>query len=403
MKRTFINSVSIISVSVILLCGCISRDSNPGKIKIGILYPLTGELAEKGLDSTRGIQLAVDEINNSGGIKSLKGAKLEPVISDTEGDPETGAAETERLIKESGVSVIIGTYQSSVTKPATRIAEKYKTPFIVSISLADIITERGFRYTFRLEPKAESYCRDQVRFLLDLKRTAGYSVKRVALLHENSDFGTSTSFAQKRMLREHGLNLVADVSYKAEGLKDLSKEIQTVLASKPDAILAVTYLKDSIIIVKTLKRLNTGIPFIDTAGGTVSPEFIAVLGRSAEDILTSAEFSKYTESGKKLNERFHARFGVDITGDSAYAYQSVLVLKDALERAASTGREKIRAALASTDMQKGESIVIPAERIKFNKDGQNEAARLFIVQIRDGEYIPVWPDEYAGAKVRLKR
>lgn len=392
----------LLSLSV-LISGCTDSGKNPGKIKVGILFPLTGDLADKGLDSTRGVTLAAEEINKSGGIKSLNGAGLELVIRDTKGNPETGAAETEKLIKDDGVSVLVGTYQSSVTKPATQIAEKHRTPFIVSISLADIITERGFKYTFRVQPKAEFYCRDQVRFLLDLKRIAGYNVRRVALIHENSDFGTSTAFAQKRMLREHGLEIAADISYKAEGLKSLTVEMKRLLAAKPDAILAVTYLNDSIIIARTLKKMNLQIPFIDTAGGTVSPEFIQTLGDAAENIFTSAEFSKYTASGIILNERFHSKFGVDITGDSAYAYQSVLVLRDALERAASADREKITEALKATDMQKDRNVVIPAERIKFNREGQNEAARLYIVQIRNGEYIPVWPDEYTNEKVKLGR
>jgi branched-chain amino acid transport system substrate-binding protein len=231
---------------------------------------------------------------------------------------------------------------------------------------------------------------------------AGYDVRRVALIHENSDFGTSTAYAQKKMLKDHGFNVVADVSYNASGLKTIKKEITALLASKPDAVLAVTYLNDSILIVKSLAGMNSKIPFIDTAGGTVSAEFIPLTGESSENILTSAEFSKYTDKGRVLNEHFRSKFGTDMTGDSAYAYQSVIVLKNALERAGSTDRDKIRDVLASLDITTEKEIVIPAARIKFNQDGQNEAAGLFIVQIQKGEYIPVWPEKYAKGQIKIK-
>lgn len=373
-----------------------------GKIRIGILFPTSGDLADKGKDSLNGIKLATEEINTAGGIEALGGAKLELIIADTKGNPEIGAQETERLITEQGVVAIIGTYQSSVTKVATQVAERHETPFIVSISIADVITERGFRYTFRIQPKAEYYGRDQVRFLVDLGKLAGYPVRRVALLHENTDFGTATALAQKKALREYGLKMVAEVSYVAEGVTDLSKEVAKILAAKPDAVLEVTYLNDSILIRRALAKAAARMLLLDTAGGTVSPEYIQILGRLAEGTLTSSEFSKYAAGGKELNDRFRARFGVDITGDSAHAFQAVWVLKYALERAGAVDKKKLRQALAATDMLKGPHMILPAERLRFDANGQNEFARLFIVQIQNGEWVPVWPTEYATTKVRLK-
>lgn len=375
----------------------------PGKndpVKIGILYPMTGELADKGIDSIRALQMAADEINNSGGIRSLDGRLIELVYGDTKGNPETGASEAERLILKENVAILIGTYQSSVTKPATQVAERYGTPFIVSISLADIITERGFIYTFRVQPKAEYYCRDQAQFLGYYSKETGRRIKRVALLHENTDFGTSTSLAQKKLLARYGYEVSADVTYVAEGAKDLKTEVNKVLASKPDAILTVTYFNDSVLIFRELAGRGTSIPVIDTAGGTVSAGFIPALGLKSENIFTSAEYSKYTDDGRELNRRFSMRYGIDITGDSAYAYQSLLVARDALERSGSTDRRRLRDSIASTDMKHGRNMVLPSERIMFNHEGQNKYARLYIVQIQDGEYIPVWPGEYASGRIK---
>lgn len=387
-------------LSFFMAHGCSSGPYKTDPVKIGILYPMTGNLADKGIDSIRALQMAADEINDSGGIKSLHGAMIELVYGDTKGSPETGASETERLIVNEKVAAVIGTYQSSVTKLATQVAERYETPFIVSISLADIITERGFLYTFRVQPKAEYYCRDQVQFLNDYARESRRRIRRVALLHENTDFGTSTALAQKKALADQGYAVSADISYAAEGIRDLGPAVNRVLASNPDAILTVTYFNDSVLIFRALAAKRVKIPVVDTAGGTVSTEFITTLGRDAENIFTSAEYSKYTSSGRELNRRFRQRYGIDITGDSAYAYQSLFVVKDALERSATTNKKKLRDAIASTDMVHGTNMILPAERIRFNHEGQNEFARLYIVQIQNGEYIPVWPGEYSAGRIK---
>ena len=393
--------VAGIFLTSVMGCQKESNDAPINRVRVGALFPLTGELSDKGVDSANGVRLAAEEINRAGGIASLKGAKLDIVFSDTRGKPHVGAREAERLIKEEGVAAIIGTYQSSVTKPATQVAEGLETPFIVSISIADIITERGFNYTFRIQPKARFYARDQIQFIKDLEKLAGYSVRKVALLHENTDFGTSAAFAQKRVLRENGLEVVADVAYSAQTATSLDNEVARVLAAKPDVILTVTYLMDSILIRKALAASGSAVPMVDMAGGTVSAEYIQVLGPLAEGTFTMAEYSKYGPGSKPLNQRFRARFKKDITGDSAHAYQAVLVLKDALERSGSPEKKRLREALSKTDIPKGPRLVLPAERLRFDKNGQNEFARLYVVQIQNGELMPVWPLSYAAAKVNL--
>jgi len=394
-----------VSICLAILMGCQKErgEALVSKVKVGALFPLTGDLGDKGLDSANGVRLAVEEINGSGGIAALNGAELDIVLADTRGKPEIGAREAERLIKDEGVVAIIGTYQSSVTKPATKAAERLETPFIVSISIADIITERGFNYTFRIQPKARFYARDQIQFLKDLEKLADYTVSRVALLHENTDFGTSASLAQKSALREKGFQVVADVGYRAEGATTLDAEVSRVLASKPDVILTVTYLKDSILIRRALAASGTSVPMVDMAGGTVSPEYAQTLGPLAEGTFTMAEYSKYSVGSKDLNDRFRMRFKTDITGDSAHAYQAVLVLKDALERSRSLNRKRLREALSKTDIHQGPQLVLPAETLRFDQYGQNEFAQLYVVQIQNGELMPVWPPTHAATKVRLNR
>jgi len=388
----------LLVVSSLLMTQCGPRKVET--IRVGGLYPLTGDLAKLGEENKNGLQLAIDEINAAGGIKALGGAKLEIVWGDTQGKPDVGISEVERLVQQEKVVAIIGAYQSAVTVPATQAAERLSTPFIVSMAVSDKITERGFKYTFRVCPKASWYAKDQISFLKDLKQLAGLDIKRVALLHEDTDFGESTAAGQKKYLEEAGMEMVLEVKYPASAA-DLTTEVSKVKAANPDAVLTVTYLNDAILIAQARETLGmTNIPFVDAAGGTVDPEFIKRLGSAAEGILTEIEYTKYAAGAADLNNRYRARFGVDITGNGAYAYQSGWLLADALERAKKADREAVREALAKTDY-KGPNLVLPTDRIYFDEQGQNPNCPLYIVQVQNGELIPVWPEKYAAAPVKL--
>ncbi|MFZ5818776.1 MAG: ABC transporter substrate-binding protein [Chloroflexota bacterium] len=372
-------------------------------IKIGGLYPTTGDLAKLGQENVNGLQLAVDQINAAGGIQSMGGAKIEIVWGDTQGKPEVGISEVTRLVEQENVVAIIGAYQSGVTTPATQEAERLSTPFLVSMAVSDKITERGFKYTFRICPKASWYAKDQVTFLKDLKDLAGLEVKKVALLHEDTDFGESTAAGQKQYLEEAGMEMVLEVKYSASAA-DLTTEVSKVKAANPDAVLTVTYLNDSVLIARAREALGMmDIPFVDAAGGTVDPEFIKQLGATAEGWFTEIEFTKYAAGANVLNDAYKAQYGDDITGNGAYAYQAGWVIADALERAAAADRDAVRDALVATDMPSGPNMVLPTDKIYFDENGQNPNAPLFIVQVQNGELIPVWPGAYAAKPVVLTK
>ena len=235
MKRQSRIAAILIIVLSILVGGCLGPKESlePGKVKVGVLFPMTGNLASNGKDCTNGVILAVEDVNADGGISSLGGILLEPVFADTKSNPADGINATRRLIKEDGVVAIIGAYQSSTTTAATQEAEQYEIPFIVSVGIADVITERGW-HTFRILPSASQYGSDEVRFLADLKEMTGDDIKRVALIYEHTDFGTSSSLAQKAAMKKYGMTLATEVSYDASKVKDLDSEISHVLASHPD-------------------------------------------------------------------------------------------------------------------------------------------------------------------------
>ena len=148
--------IALLAMSVaagVAACGSSSGSSSGSsvkEVKIGTLYPVSGELAKLGHECMSGVKMAVDEINAAGGIKSMGGAKLVLVEADSQGKPDVGISEITRLVQQDNVTAIIGTYQSSVALPATQTAERLQTPIMITTAVADAITQQGYKYVFRI-------------------------------------------------------------------------------------------------------------------------------------------------------------------------------------------------------------------------------------------------------------
>ncbi|MFI4978231.1 MAG: ABC transporter substrate-binding protein, partial [Solirubrobacterales bacterium] len=197
-RRKFLVSGGALALSPLVA----SRAFAQGKtIKVGAVYPLTGNLASTGLDCKRGVELAVEIINGkydlnlplarTEGIPGLGGARLEVVWADTKGEPKNGQAEAERVITQDQVVGVIGAYQSSVTKTASQATERLKVPYVCSDSSSPTLTERGLRYFFRVSPHDGIFAHDQFSFLKDLEAQKKQKVQTLGVLYENTEFGSN--------------------------------------------------------------------------------------------------------------------------------------------------------------------------------------------------------------------
>lgn len=366
-------------------------------IKVGILLPLSGAIAPIGQNNRRGHVLAVEDINAAGGIKSLGGAKLVLVDGDTQGNPNVGIQEAEKLARQ-GVVAMMGAYQSNVAFPTTQVAEKLGVPYIDPVAIADSITEgRNFKYTFKVAPKASWYARDQIDFVKWVGQKAGKPIRRVVLMYEDTLFGQSTSAGQEKSAKEAGIEVVQKIAYPASS-PDMTPTISRIKQMAPDAILFVSYIADAVLITKTMKELGVDIPILGTSAGHIDPAYIANLGPLAEHSFTVGEWNPdLKKSGAaKLSERFQAKFGVPMNGHAAETYMSTMVLADALERAKSADRKKLRDALAQTNMC-GARNILPYDCVKFDASGQSPQGRLVMLQVQKGKFVSVWPPEVAAA------
>jgi branched-chain amino acid transport system substrate-binding protein len=373
-------------------------------VKIGVILPLSGPVAPIGKTCRDGMDYAVKEINGSGGIKSMNGAKIELIYSDSTGKPEVGLSEAERLILQKKVSALMGSYQSSVTYTSTEAAERYKTPYLVVISVMPKITDRGLKYAFRPTQKATHQSGAMVKFLHDMGEETGEKVKTVAFIYENTDYGQASATVWKNSCEKYGFKVLLDESY-PHAATDLTPVLIKLKRAKPDAILNAAYISDMILLVKGAADLKFEcMAWVCSGGGELDPKFIPAVGNLADYIstVTPWQFDLVLAKPwiKEVNEGFKAMTGLDLTTVSAMTYSNIYTMKDALERAGSTDREKIREALANTNITSGRAMILPFERIKFDETGQNPYQRMVVSQFFNKKIRVIFPKEFTPPGIK---
>jgi branched-chain amino acid transport system substrate-binding protein len=386
-----------IAVPVVAFSLLIGASAYAENIKIGSIIPLSGPSASVGLQAKQAREMAVEEINAAGGIKSLGGAKLEMVYADSESKPEKGVAEAERLINTEKVNVLSGCWNSGVTYPVTAVAERYGMPFVVPVAVADKITDQGFKTVFRIAAKDSWWTRDQFAFLKDMQAEFNTPVKKLAFVYENGDWGTGFAAQWKKLAQEGGYEVVLDEPYPSTAT-DLSPVVQKIKRAKPDVLMLVSNAADAILLTNTIAEYNVKLKaIIASGGGHADPSFLKATGKNAAQIFDIVEWETDVNKpgAKEANEKYKAKYGQNFTGEAVDAYLAVYVIKDALERAASLDKAKIIEALRTTDLSDGPGMIVGYDKVAFDKTGQNSHAALVVVQINDTgkgmERLTIWP------------
>ena len=402
-------SALMLAVFSMVLAGAGPALAQQKVIKIGALYPLTGNLAATGADCKRGVDLAVEIINgkydlnlplaNEEGIPNLDHAKIEVIYADTKGDPKNGLAEAERLMTEEKVVALIGAYQSAVTKTASQAAERLKIPFVCSDSSSPTLTERGFEYFFRVSPHDGTMARNQFEFLKDLETKKGVKVKTVALLYENTEFGSNVAKMQRSYAKEFGCDIVADIAYAANS-SDVTSEVGKIISAKPDVVMHAAYITDAILFTKTFKEMNL-VPqgFLNMAG-YIESDYLPTVKADGNYFFVRSTFALDLANKKPLvgqvAELYQKKYNIAMGENTARSFSAPFVLADAFNRAKSTDPEAVVKALLATNIP-GDQIINPWKGIQFDpKSHQNIYASAMIVQIQDQAYYTVWPFDAAS-------
>ena len=359
-------------------------------VNIGALYPVTGSFAQIGQGCVNAAKLAVEMINDAGGIKALGGARLNLIVSDVQSDTTVTRTETDRLINGYNLSAIHGCFASALTLIASEVAERAKVPLLTGSSSDQL--NRGRRFTFTPFARASQFAQAQLQMA-----TLVSDKPKVAVIFENTAFGTATSNGLKELAPGEGVEIVMFEPYSA-GFTDASPLINKVKASGANALFSVSYLNDLILIVRTVKQVGLNVAINGGSGGFVIPDFYKNVGKLAEGLQGVAHWNHdMDDNAQKVNAEYRKR-----TGEFLFEYAGGLVaqtymIADALERAASADPQKVREALSALDVSSGFAAMAPGGKVKFGPDGKNIHAHPVGVQWQNGDLASVFPKEDARA------
>ena len=287
-----------------------SKGSHPARappVKVGLLLPMTGQDAINGQIHFNAFSLARDEINEAGGVKCLGGAPIELVVGDTQGRPETGNAEVERLIAKDKVIAIEGAFHTGVVLPTTEIAEKYEIPYIVPNAIAGAITSRGLKYVFKTRVSVET----------ETKATVDYSTARgaktVVVVTSNITIGEEARKAWTNWIKGSALQLLDNIQI-SFGRPDFSDTIQKIKAKNPDVLFVLTNTADAIIFARQMKEAMywPKMALMTAGGGWSDPNLVKNLGKDADGIYVTTDWSPKVNlpGGSDINVKFKTKFSL---------------------------------------------------------------------------------------------
>jgi len=362
-------------------------------IKIGALYPLTGGSAAEGRELRAGAELAAEIANKAfdkismnmarnEGIKSLKGAKIELVFKDHEGNPTLGADLAKKLILDDKVVGIVGCYHSSVTKSVSAVCEQHSIPMINDSSTSPGLTKQGYKWFWRTTPHDETFTKDLFEFLKGLTEGKAKGVKAVpkgelktlASACEKTEWGSNVSILIESFAKSYGFEVKKSILYAAKST-DLSSEVGSLKAVKPDAMLFASYASDAILMLKTLKAQKAQPKLIwGQDAGFEAPEFKDNLRDGIIGVLTRTVFLPKLAQVKKVagevNGFYKERTGRDFSGASARSFTGVQAWVEVLEKAGSTEPAAIQKACNEIQIA-GDQLIVPWSGIKFATSGDD--------------------------------
>jgi branched-chain amino acid transport system substrate-binding protein len=414
--RRLSSCLFVLTVLVVAACAPGADTGGDGAdgdtIRIGAIFPLTGASASTGQRTLEGVELAAEIVNEdvdmdlplaSGeGLPNLDGATIEIVPADHEEDPETGASETERLITSENVSAVIGAYFSSVTLTASERAERLAVPFVNGSSSSPELTEgRDLQFFWRTGPSDRTFAESFFDFLDDLNAEKDAGVENIAILHENTAYGTDAAEVTEEVANERGYEIVSIVPH-GNGVNDVTPEASQIKSENPDAVFQASYTPEAIVFTQTFRQLDYVPNILAYGAGYSDSAYFEAVGNAGNYTISRAAWAldavKDRPAAVDVAEMFEERYGHAMDENSARDFTAALTLFQAINEAGSAEAEAIQEAMNNTDLP-AEQTIMPWDGISFDDTGQNELASGVILQYIDGEYKLIWPFEDATTDV----
>ena len=368
------------------------------QVNIGVIMPLSGANAQFGINSRNGIELVADEINAGGGIKALGGAKINLIVADATSTPTTAGTVAQRMISQNEVTAILGAFASSLTIAISEVTERRDIP-LLTMSFADQITGRGFKNIFQVVAKASALGKAQLDYTVAIAQAAGTKIDKIAIMYEDTAYGTAQAGGLRAAAKAANIELVMDDAYPL-GITDTTPLINKLRASGAQAVFPVSYLNDSLLLIRTMRQQRITIPAIGGAAGYVIPDFEKGLGEFAEGVLSISPANYDLDTS--LTDRFRKRFGYFMVHEALEHAVALDVLVQAIEKAKSAKAEDVTMALRGAKFTGGWTNAMTGGAVQFDSTGLNTASIPVMVQWRKKELVTVWPKEVAKGTAEWK-
>jgi branched-chain amino acid transport system substrate-binding protein len=369
------------------------RAAPPEDVKIGMIHPVTGPLAFGGSQCRLGGQTAIDDLNAAGGIRSLGGAKFTAVPGDSQGKAEIASSLVDQMAEQK-VAGITGCYASNLALAATQTAAKYNIPFSIDSGIADSITARGLPNVFRFFPNNTTMTNQAIACLDALNKGAGSPAKSAVIVHENSEFGTSTAKLLGAKLGEIGITVKETIGH-ATPTRDFTNVVLRIKAAAPDLLLITNYPNEYQLLLRTIYQQKVDlVAAYSVSGGGFNLPFAKDQPQVSRNMIDYNHWHNPHDPRaiafrKRIQDAGHV-FGWEVL----FGYFAVRVMADAIERAGSTDPARVIPAFAASTWHDDWMPYGPTQFVQ----GQNQGARGLGLQIQDADIKVIWPAEFADAK-----
>jgi len=413
-RRAFLQTAGTAAGAAALGFPAVLRAQAP-TLKVGVVHPITGPLAEPGQACRLGAQMAAEAVNAAGGIKALNGMKIELLLGDTQTKPDIGRTEAERVINQ-GAQVLMGSFDSGSTAAMVPVVQQRRIPFLVDIAAADPITanvakavkegQQKTQYVYRNFPTGSSFGRKAVQYFNEVFQEAKVSPKRVVLMYCNDLFGQNNAkgFQAAHAAAKPSWDIV-DVIPWPEPPQDLSTEVSRAKAAKPDIIAPITRPASAQLLLPEIRKQRLDILGIVGPGspGLYEAGQIAVLKEDLDYVMSSLPWANFKNPRTQAVAADYLKRSNGKTFDtnSGYSYDGKTLIADVLERAKSTDPDAIVEALRKANWSGG--LMQYAGPVVFNELGDNPNAVTTMIQILAGKPVAVWPREAAVQKFVFPR
>jgi len=388
--RTLVKTffMGCLSVALLLGFGQVSHATDKEVIKLGCAISFTGAKSRSGKLYRDSYDMAVEAINSSGGVKvGDQTYQLKIVYYDDKSDPTESSKLVEKLLADDNVNFLLGPYSSGITIPDSLVAQRYRIPMIEGGGASGKIFSRGNHYIFGTLPPAGQYFKSTLEMLQQMQPKP----KTIAILYSDDKFDVSVAEGTQKLAKPMGFDVVLYEKY-AEHATDFTSILTKIKAAKTDIVLVSGHTEEALNFTQQAKELNVCPEMISMTVGPSEADFRKSLGKDAEYIYgvaswsTQMNFDGYLfKDTQDFVKKFKAKFNYDPDYHNASGIADVAVFKDAIEKAGSLDPQKVRDAIAATQL---DTIY---GHVEFSDNGQIKGTSV-VLQIQDGQVYQVFPN-----------